>query len=361
MRIFLDIGHPAHVHYFSNFVAEMTGRGHEFLISARDKEMAHHLLDALGLPYIDRGKGSDSVVGKILYMVRAEAMLLPHARRFQPDLFLSFGSFYAAHLSTLLRRPHITFDDTENARLGQLFYRPFTDTVLSPDTFGPTFGSKHLKFPGYMELCHLHPDRFVPDADKVRAAGIDPDRTYSVLRFVAWNANHDLGHGGVAVETKIRAAREFGEFGRVLISSEGPLPAELEDQRVSFPAEIVHHVLAFADLVYGESATMASEAAVLGTPAVYLDDVGRGYTTEQEREFGMVSNFTESPEDQDASLRRGRELLEAGKSALASKRAAMLKAKIDVTAFMIWFVENYPDSIAETGTTSFDRWKQTGP
>ena len=51
--------------------------------------------------------------------------------------------------------------------------------------------------------------------------------------------------------------------------------------------------IASASLLYGESATMASEAAVLGVPAIYLDNTGRCYTREEEEKYGLVFNFTE--------------------------------------------------------------------
>ena len=64
MRIFIDINHPAHVHFFKNLVWEMQGRGHEFFISSRDKEVALNLLDAYGLDYYNRGRGYAGVLGK---------------------------------------------------------------------------------------------------------------------------------------------------------------------------------------------------------------------------------------------------------------------------------------------------------
>ena len=36
MKIFLDIGHPAHVHYFKNFIMEIKNEGHKVLITARN-------------------------------------------------------------------------------------------------------------------------------------------------------------------------------------------------------------------------------------------------------------------------------------------------------------------------------------
>ena len=44
MRILIDIGHPAHVHYFKNFNVQMKSKGHTILFVARDKEVTIELL-----------------------------------------------------------------------------------------------------------------------------------------------------------------------------------------------------------------------------------------------------------------------------------------------------------------------------
>ena len=58
MKIFIDIGHPAHVHYFRNFIKIMEKNGHHFLILARDKEITQELLNHYKIPYVSRGKGA---------------------------------------------------------------------------------------------------------------------------------------------------------------------------------------------------------------------------------------------------------------------------------------------------------------
>jgi predicted glycosyltransferase len=74
------------------------------------------------------------------------------------------------------------------------------------------------------------------------------------------------------------------------ISSEAELPAALEPYRIHIPIEQMHHVQAAAALFVGESATMASESVCLATPAIYIDQVGRGYTDEEARE-GLLWMF----------------------------------------------------------------------
>jgi len=352
MKILIDIGHPAHVHYFKNFIKIMKGKGHNFIIIARDKEMTHYLLNELKLQFHNRGKGKNNPVGKLLYMLKADVLLFKKAKEFKPDIFMSFGSPYAAQVSTLMGKPHIVFDDTENAKFGQLFYKPFSETIISPTTFKPDFGIKHIKYDSYIELCYLHPKYFKPKKEIVLRNGINPDKKYVILRFVAWNANHDIGHTGISIDNKIQAVKRFLKFADVYISSESILPSELEKYRLKINPKDIHHILSFATLFYGESATMASESVILGTPAIYLDNAGRGYTDEQEEKYKMVFNFSESIIDQRRSIDKGVEILQLKKDAFVKNKEKLLNDKIIITDFMVWFVDNYPESFKKMKKTS---------
>jgi predicted glycosyltransferase len=130
----------------------------------------------------------------------------------------------------------------------------------------------------------------------------------------------------------------------VLISSEGPLPGELEPFRFVAPAHQMHHFLAHARMLIGESATMASEAAVLGVPAFYIADTGRGYTDDLECKYGLVFNFKLN-EVEDAIFKL-QTLLEQYdlRSQMAHARARMLEERIDTTQWLL----SYVDQVAQT-------------
>jgi uncharacterized protein len=348
VNLFIDIGHPAHVHYFKNFYREMIGRGHDVLVTARKKEISQELLKAFNIPFKDRGEGGGTFIGKLLYLPKGNALLLREARTFKPDLFLSFSSPYAAQVSSLFGKPHIAFDDTEHAMLGRMMYRPFTDVVLSPDSYKGKRYKKQVFFKGYLELCYLHPNRFKPGNDILRLLQIHEDDSYVVLRFVSWQATHDAGHTGISLENKRKAVKEFSKHAKVWISSEEELPADLKPYEIKVPPDKIHDVLYHGALFYGESATMTAESAVLGTPAIYLDNIGRGYTDDLEKNYGLVFNYTESPEDQVLSIQKGMELLqmpaEKRNEIFQKKREKMLSEKIDVTQFLIDFVEKFMDN-----------------
>jgi len=70
VKILIDIGHPAHIHYSKNAIAEWKRNGHKVIITARDKAVIKDLLNFLKLPLINRGKGRNTRFGKFLYMLR---------------------------------------------------------------------------------------------------------------------------------------------------------------------------------------------------------------------------------------------------------------------------------------------------
>ena len=95
---------------------------------------------------------------------------------------------------------------------------------------------------------------------------------------------------------------------------------------------------------------MASESAVLGTPAIYLNENWFGSTGEEEK-YGLLFSFKSSLQDQELAIAKGVELLSApdSKAIMHTNRERFLQDKIDVTAFMVWFIENYPDSFHTMG------------
>src|SRR5271157_331845 len=178
MKILIDIGHPAHVHYFRNFIYIMKQRGHDLLIITRDKEVSQILLKKYNIHFTSRGKGSKTLIGKLFYIVKADFIIWKNALKFKPDIFLSFASPYAAHVSKLLRKPHITFDDTEHAHLAHKLYSPFTEVILSPACFFSPFSKKQLFFNSYMELCCLYPNYFIPDKSILKQLDVSEDEKY---------------------------------------------------------------------------------------------------------------------------------------------------------------------------------------
>ena len=174
--------------------------------------------------------------------------------------------------------------------------------------------------------------------------GILGNEKYIIVRFVSWNATHDRGHSGMSYKNKLLAVEKLSKEAKVFISSENELPPELEKYRFPLSPEKMHDAIAFASLMYGESATMATEGAVLGVPGIYLDNTSRLYTKEIEKKYGLIINYTESESDQLASIEKAIQILKNSSSIWEEGRRKLLGEKINVTAFLIWLIENYPES-----------------
>jgi len=319
----------------------MLDKGHDFFISARNKEVSHTLLDKYSIAYFDRGQGASDISGKFSYLIKTDRILYKKAKYFKPDLFLSFASPYLAHISKLLRKPHISFTDTEKARLGIISFAPFTDCILTPASFRSDFGGKHIRFNGFMELCYLYPGYFKADINIPGELNIKKDEQFALLRFVSWGASHDIGESGINDKNKIILVRELSKRMRVLISAEKRLPPEIESFRIRISPEKIHDVLSFASICISEGATMASECAMLGTPVVYINTLSAG-TLKAQEEYGLLYGFRNL---KDANPKIDEIISQPDiKFRFEQKRKKMLSEQIDVTRFMVWFVENYPES-----------------
>ncbi|MDP7078604.1 MAG: DUF354 domain-containing protein [Candidatus Undinarchaeales archaeon] len=333
MRTLVDINHPAHVHFFRCAVKELRDRGHEVLITARNKECEYALLDAYGLEYTDLGTHYKGLAGKAVGMLAIDARLAKVARRFRPHVLTGIHNTYAAHVSRLTRARSVVFTDTEHARLANTITFPFAHRIVTPACFRLDLGPKHRRYRGYHELAYLRPERFTPDPVMIERTGVDPDEPFVVVRLVSWGASHDVGHRGLGQRESLRLVRALEKEARVVVTTEEAAGRELARNVVSIPPHEMHHLLAFASLYIGEGATMASEAAVLGTPALYVNPLDLGYMAEQEERYGLVHRFLEKGTTADDLLEAALPLLTEpdAQKRTAAARERLLEETEDVT------------------------------
>lgn len=343
MRVLIHITHPAHVHFFKHFIWEASERGHAVKVMATEGEISLDLLDRYEIDY---ELASKPVSDAGLDLLRRLKLRTPFGlsnliyrtyrtvKRFQPDVIMSIGGTAAAHVSTITDTTSVIFYDTEHAVLQNSITYPFSDIIYTPDCYQKHIGSNQVRYPGYQELAYLHPNRFEPDPAIKEEAGLRQDERYIILRLVSWEAVHDIGDKGFDnVETVVHKLEDQGV--RVLITSEAELPSELKDRRVGVPSDRMHDLMYYADLFIGESATMATESAVLGTPAIFVSSSRRGYTDELEEKYGLVFNFSENDRQQ-RSLEKALSILDGyDPETWSNRRERMLNDKIDTTEMML--------------------------
>ncbi|WP_323191223.1 DUF354 domain-containing protein [Halostella sp. PRR32] len=341
MNVVTTIQHPGHVHFFKNAISVLSERGHDVHVFARENEMTVDLLDRYGIDHEVLAGRSDSLLSLAAVQATYETRLLRRARRIDPDVITAIGGVAAAHVASAVGARSVVFYDTEHATIIKTLAYPFADTVCTPACYRGDVGDKQVRYPGYHELAYLHPDRFTPDADVLEAVDADPDDRLVVVRVSSWDSSHDVGQGGFDdVHDAVDRLEAAGA--RVLLTSEVALPDDLESRRISIAPERIHDLLYHADLVIGEGATTATESAVLGTPAVYVNSLSLGYTEELEERYGLLFNFN-GEDRHEASLRKAASILrDPNDERWARRRETLLEETVDVTDVVVDKIESPP-------------------
>lgn len=344
MKILIDIGHPGHVHYFRNLIQNLQAKGNEVIISARERDVIFSLLNFYKIDYYNRGKGNNSKIGKLAYMLFADLKLLKLSLKQKPDLFLSFSSPYAGQVAKIMGKPHIAINDTEHTdKTHTKFTYPFSSVILTPKSYQNDLGTKQIRFNNVVEGLYLHSNYFSPNPTVLNDIGVKEDEKFVLLRFVSWHAHHDYGQSGLDINSIRGLIKLLENKYKVYISSELPLSEEFKRYELRISPEKMHDVLYYASLFIGESGTMASESAFLGTPAVYINSLPLMCYLKLEQEAGLLKHFTSSV----GVVAYVKQIIQDGElKAKAIENAARMKQDfIDPTAFLTWFVENYPSSI----------------
>lgn len=346
VRALFDVTHPAHVHLFKHAIRELQAAGHETLVTSRRKEVTLDLLDAYEMDHQPISVKGGSKLGLALEWPLREVRLARLAREFDPDVVLSHINPAAAHAARFAGGSSIVFNDEEAGwNLTGRLIEPFASVICTPAGYSRDLGPKQRRYDGFHELAYLHPGRFEPDPDRLRAAGVDPDDPYFVLRFVSWGAHHDVGQSGFSRAAQRELVSFLDQYGDVYISTEGALPSSFAGHEIPVSPDAIHHLLAFADLYVGDSQTMAIEAAVLGTPTIrsnsFADRDTHGHMRTLDEEYGLVI----STGDESHAVSRAKELATDPTAAARweTRRDRLLTDSVDVTGFML-------DRIAEQAT-----------
>jgi uncharacterized protein len=345
LRILLSVEHPAWAHQFRYIIKELEAKGHTVKVVAINKDHDLELLDIFNIDYevISDSSGKGFLEKGMIFLNTTWRIFLI-SRKFKPDLFIGRASPMMAINNFIFRKKHLLFEDTEHASFSLSLCKLFSTVIITSNSFKNNLGNKQIRVNTYKELFYLYPKYFQPNPATLAELGISEKEKFIIIRFVAWDAHHDYGQSGI--NNKLQLVHEIEKYGRVLITSEVPLTEELEKYKIKISIEKLHDLLYYATLYIGEGSTTASECAVLGTHAIYVNTLTTGYTEEQENRYNLVFHFSKPDEINNGMGSKVKELLNdpdlwaKGKQ----KRKKILEDKIDATAFMLWFIEHYPES-----------------
>lgn len=270
MKIVIDLRHYPHVNFFKNVVDVLKQKHHSIELVVLDRG---RLLDIAREEYPDEnikklGRYFKSRLGLLRKVIVRETLILKYLIRVKPDVTTGVGSFLMGLGSSILRIPSVQFYDDFEYKLNYNLAKYFSSKFVIPDSIVDD-GKNVTKYKGFKELAYLHPSYFTPNKEILTQYTLKPDN-YVFIREVS------------KISLNYRKSQNNGllEIIKYLNKKKLPILLSLEDKSFSKtydpychilqePIEDIHSLINFASFAISSGDTMAREAALLGTPAIY--------------------------------------------------------------------------------------------
>ena len=315
--------HPSQVWILRQLEISL-GNEYHFLWFIRDKDISIQLADGLSIKYSVISRAKRGLLGNASEMIVNVFKVLGLTRKHKIDMWIS--KYSAAHIvSRLLRKKSIFFIDDDFDLVPLLYFLscPFADAILLPKvTRSGPYRHKLTRLNSLFELIYLHPDRFVAQNSIYSFLGIAETQKFAIVRLASLTAHHDKGVKGVSEEL-LNSVIELSEKNniKVFITSEKPIASKFEKYRLAIPPIKIHHALFFAEFLMGDSQTMTSEAALLGTPAFRINSfVGRIKCIADLEKKGLAFGFKPGKDGEQRLISELKAFLTTGKEGLLNSR-----------------------------------------
>ena len=345
MTVLFVTGHPAQIHNFRIVKHLLEEKGHKVVWVSSKKDICFELLELYDIKAYEITRPTKGFVSKFKALIVNSVIILKIIRREKVDFIVSRVSPFATVAGKLLNKKHIALADTESSGIYDTIFTKFLDSLITSTTFKRDLRKDQVRIKSNIELFYLHPNHFKPNDSIYDYLKISKEEKFVILRFVSWKAYHDKGLTGFNDENKIKAVREFSKFAKVFISAEGSLPKEIEKHRIKIPFDKMHDALNYSSLFFGEGASMAAESAVLGSPAIFLNDNWSGNAFDLMK-HELFYSYKSNNEDQIKAIEKGVELLSNLnlKLEMQNRLANYFADKIDASSFLTWYIEEFPKS-----------------
>ena len=340
------MGHPAHYHNVKTVAKNLHQKGWEIIFVARGKDVLFDLIEDLPYSiYKLPEKKSSSKFALVKTVLQREKALFNIVKKHKPALMLG-TDIAITHIGKITGTPAYIMNEDDAEIVPQMVkygYRYATGIIAPECCSVKPYERKKISYNGYHELAYLHPNHFTPSKSIYPHLGIDENTPYFILRFVSLSAHHDKGINGISNEFAKKLIDKLTPIGRVFITSERKLEPEFEPFRITIHPNDMHNVLAFAKIYIGDSQTMTAEAAVLGTPALRMNDFVRKISYLEELEHRYQLTYGYKPHQQkDLENQLDQWLNDKNlQSEWNERKNKLLKDKIDVAQFLTGFIEEH--------------------
>ena len=271
MRILFDILHPAHLNFYKKTIQYLQAE-HDVTVLVRHRgDLVDFAKKELNVPIKVVGRHYGSRIGKLFGLFHRIAYLIWEGWKNPYDVATSHGGFYVSIACWIMRKRSVVFYDNAEYKLLFFLCRKFSSKFMIPQLLGIT-GKNIGTFNGYKELAYLN--RFEPTQEILEKYGVQKKK-YVFIRQIAhisldyWSDDSSQNMKGIldylyqnkfsviaSVEEGATQILEFREFDNIYI-----LPESTSE---------MHTLLYYAKCVISSGDTVAREAALLGTPAIYI-------------------------------------------------------------------------------------------
>lgn len=358
MNLFFFIGHPAQYYLFKNTYNYFKQKGYRLTYIIRDKDILEKLLieeqeKYYKINYKGTGKGKFAIFSRgFIDLIKQDFKLLTLCLKDRPTLMI--GTNYSiTHIGYILRIPSIVLNE-DDFKINKFFCwltYPFAKHIISPKVCDVgKYNYKKIEYDGYQKLAYLHPKYFTPNIEVLKQY-FRAGTKYVLIRLVNFNAGHDIESVNSGIQKSllrniITLIEELGY--EVYISNEGKVDEEFRDYELKIKFSDIHNIMYYSSLFIADSQSMIVEAAVLGVPSIrYNSFVGKiSVLNELEKKY-MLTNGVRLNNQQELMGKINQILKDNNyKQNVVTRKNKMLLEKIDLTGFLIWFIENYPSSAA---------------
>jgi|APEBP8051072266_1049373.scaffolds.fasta_scaffold08345_2 predicted glycosyltransferase len=353
LRFLFYFIHPSKYHSFRVVINTLRQRGHAVEVAIISKDITESLVKAEGWEYTNifpegrRIPHLHTYISAAINLIRTLFRLFKFMSRKKYDLIVTDD------LATIVGRikgiPSVFFtDDDLKAVPESVILIATASYILCPSVaYMGRYSDKKIGYKALKSLAHLHPNHFQPDRSLLDHSLHSAEKDFFLIRCVSVTSTHDVGKKGLTDEILIKIVDLLKPYGDVVINSQRPLPQDLKKYELNVNKMHISQYLYFAKLFISDSTTMCAEAAVLGTPAIEIDDWYADFEQYKllHNDYGLLYGF--SSEDESEILKRINDLMVMDnlESVFAKKREEFIKNQIDLSAFMVWMFENYPRSV----------------
>lgn len=291
MRNFLFLlNHARHPYILNNLKKKLTDQGDNVYIGSRSLDKPHlaEIIHELNWDtFLLEPITSRSPLGIASYIFRQIIQLNKVVKKYKIDRIISAGPHVASIVAKRNGIYSVGWADTEHIKLQSKCMFRLSDVIITPE-FASYNQYRRISFKSIIDSAYLHPSIFKYNPEIVENIRLLENGRPILYRLTNFTALHDK-------KIKFRDweydfVREIAKNHPIILVSECEVPKDLQKYQKSFNVTDFHHILSQCKLYIGSGLGTATEANLLGVPAIYTNPLSTGVIEEFERRFGLLHN-----------------------------------------------------------------------